>query len=537
MKSLQILSISTALAVSASALAAVPDGYYDSFEGKSGVALKQAVKDLVAEHTVIDYGDPDPDNPFYPVYVASWSVFTESDTREVDGKLCWWDMYSINNVLVSNGHPGLNIEHSVPNSWWGGKAGSYNAYCDLHHLNPSNGDANSQKSNWPLGEINGTPYYINTVITTGTPKSGQGGGASRVFEPHDAYKGDFARAYFYIFTIYDDINWKDDYNWMYEKANSLTLQPWAYELLLKWAAADPVSEKETKRNDAIYKYQNNRNPFIDCPQLADHIWGSKQNEPFHYDLYTPAPDDPEQYPGWDEKFKEMTVGQWVPVTSDNELSEDETYYLVSPTTMRAMTYTLINTGKAIDECKISPLLELTTYPDVLTAVPHDIATVRLEKEGDAWYVAVYDPDDSFVGYINVKSKNTAVLSTSKEETCKATISVDASANRTLIAYTLSDGTYTLQYNKGNPRFAGYTSTQNPVQLYRASDEVLKDPEEDEPGNGDSGVGATGIDETAPEIIYGIFDINGRKVSATSTDNLEKGLYIVVSNFGSKKIRK
>ena len=37
---------------------------------------------------------------------------------------------------------------------------------------------------------------------------------------------------------------------------------------------DPVSEKEIKRNEAVYKIQNNRNPFIDHPEAVDKIWGS-----------------------------------------------------------------------------------------------------------------------------------------------------------------------------------------------------------------------------------------------------------------------
>lgn len=49
-------------------------------------------------------------------------------------------------------------------------------------------------------------------------------------------------------------------------------------LLLKWHRQDPVSDKEIKRNDAVYEVQGNRNPFIDHPELAEHIWGDKKTE-------------------------------------------------------------------------------------------------------------------------------------------------------------------------------------------------------------------------------------------------------------------
>ena len=60
------------------------------------------------------------------------------------------------------------------------------------------------------------------------------------------------------------------------------------ELLLKWHRLDPVSEKELIRNEVIYgntlynksdKKQQNRNPFIDYPELVEYIWGDKQAIP------------------------------------------------------------------------------------------------------------------------------------------------------------------------------------------------------------------------------------------------------------------
>ena len=525
------LTLPALAAVSLSAFAAVPRGYYDSLEGLYGVELKKAVKELIYQHTVIHYGEAVEGNAFAEAEIGTWTVFAESDVRTVDDHLCWWDMYSANNLWVADGHPGLQIEHSVANSWWGGESGSKEAYNDLHHLNPANGDANNQKSNWPLGEIAGNPYWTNDVTTIGTPKSGMGDGATRVFQPHPYYRGDFARAYFYIFTIYDEIPWKEESSWMYEVASDLMLKPWASDMLLSWAAADPVSWKEADRNEAVYKYQNNRNPFIDCPQLAEHIWGARKDQPFHYSLYTPRFEDIE-YPGYDQTFAEMNKGQWVPVSSGDELQEDCDFWVITPNKNRAMTYTLISTGKAIDECSTGPLKELKTYPDVITGMPQEAAVVRLEKDGDHWYVGVYDPEDNFMGYINVKTKNNAIFSQSKEETCKAKISIDSEKGTTLIVYTLGDGDYTLQYNSGNPRFAAYSSNQNPLKLYRTSDTLLEDPEIPEEENG---VGATWTDDA--EEVIAIYDINGRLVSTRSTSGLEKGIYVVVSNFGTKKIRK
>lgn len=249
----------------AAAGAAYPSGYYDSLNGKCGVALMRAVKNAVAAHTAIPYG------------ASTWKAFEDTDVKKVDGKSYWWDMYSNNLVLVSSGHPGMNIEHSVANSWWGKTTND--AYKDIVHLNPSDADANNRKGNYPLAELQSVTW-TNGVTSVGKAKSGQGGGAGTCYEPADEYKGDFARVFMYMFTVYDDISWKSNTAWMYDAQTDLMFKPWARELLLRWNAGDPVSDKERSRNDGVYKNQKNRNPFIDLPDLADHIWGAKADVPF-----------------------------------------------------------------------------------------------------------------------------------------------------------------------------------------------------------------------------------------------------------------
>lgn len=268
---------SIALLAALSALhAEVPENYYAILEGRCGAALKTAAK--VAGNTgrePVSYGD------------GTWRAFKETDTRVVNGQLCWWDMYYPGAVSVESGHPGMNIEHSVPNSWWGGIVND--AYKDLFNLNPSDEIPNGWKRNYPLGvveeiKVTGSgEIYDNAYTMVGRPASGASGGATWVFEPCDEFKGDFARTYFYMFTVYDDIEWltdRSDRNYMFDGSNYPTLKPWAYRMLLEWARMDPVSEKETERNEAIFRIQKNRNPFIDNPDLAEHIWGDAKSTPF-----------------------------------------------------------------------------------------------------------------------------------------------------------------------------------------------------------------------------------------------------------------
>ncbi len=57
---------------------------------------------------------------------------------------------------------------------------------------------------------------------------------------------------------------------------------WAKNMLVEWHNNFPVQDWERARNDSVQKVQNNRNPFIDHPELVNKIWGS-DNIPFGED--------------------------------------------------------------------------------------------------------------------------------------------------------------------------------------------------------------------------------------------------------------
>ena len=244
--------------------------YYTSVDGiKGGEPLKTALHNLIKNHRQISYGSGTG---------STWGAFYTTDAVVENGQRRVLDMYSSEKRYFGNkgdAVSGMNIEHSVAKSWWGGTKN--NAYCDIHHLNPSDETANSKKNNYPLGELTSVSWN-NGVAFVG--KANIDGKSENAYEPCDEYKGDFARVFMYMFTCYQDLTWK--YTWMnYEKSAYPTLKPWAVELLLKWHEQDPVSEKEVNRNNAVYAVQGNRNPFVDYPQLADYVWGDSINYVFH----------------------------------------------------------------------------------------------------------------------------------------------------------------------------------------------------------------------------------------------------------------
>lgn len=246
----------------------IPSGYYDSAEGKRGAELKTALYNIIKE-------------PAYwsGKYINAASFFSTYDLTP-DGYI--WDMYSNNHCTQWSGC-GLNREHNMPKSWFGISSGNEDSApigCDYNNLYPSNADANTAKSNYPLGEVGSQITFNNGVSKVGKSKIQIKNGAynGNVFEPADEYKGDFARDYMYMVTCYENYasKWTTSYGMiMLENDTFPTLTPYSIELLLRWSENDPVSQKEIDRNNAVYAVQGNRNPFVDHPEYAEYIWGEQ----------------------------------------------------------------------------------------------------------------------------------------------------------------------------------------------------------------------------------------------------------------------
>lgn len=266
-----------------SLLADMPRDYYpNTLEGTSGAELKTGLHNLLKDHRRIAYGSSNYDG------ACTWTVFRESDRRSNDQV---WDMYS--NYSYSfpqyGAAKGMNIEHSVPKSWWGDAADydgttpltrfQYDGSYDLHHLTPADANANQAKSNYPLGEVV-TPSFDNGVSKVGTGYAN--GKATNLFEPADEYKGDFARMYLYFVTCYQNYSWKSSATTMFAQNTYPTLNAYGLSLLLKWHRQDPVSEKEINRNNAVYSFQGNRNPYIDYPNMVEYIWGDSIDYGFYF---------------------------------------------------------------------------------------------------------------------------------------------------------------------------------------------------------------------------------------------------------------
>ncbi len=236
--------------------AQIPAGYYDSAEGKQGDELKSALHDIIKGHQALSYA-------------GLLDAFAYTDCKP-NGKI--WDIYSNIEYSTNTGLCGdfeqegdcWNREHTWPQSWFNE---STTPRCDLFQVYPTDGFVNAQRSNFPYGEVNQPTYTSGNGSKLGPCATT--GYIGTVFEPIDEYKGDIARSYFYMSVRYsgEDDDWGSS-----GMTNKSEIKPWALTMLLRWSDEDPVSQKEIDRNNAVYGYQDNRNPFIDHPEYAHMIW-------------------------------------------------------------------------------------------------------------------------------------------------------------------------------------------------------------------------------------------------------------------------
>ena len=145
----------------------------------------------------------------------------------------------------------VNVEHTWPQSRFNHRYSADMQKADMHHLFPSDSQVNSTRGNYEFGNVTHSTQDLDCTNS----KFGVGSaGGSDIFEPPNQHKGNVARALFYFSTKYD-----------------LVISAAEESVLKQWNHSDPVDDEEIRRNEAIFKLQGSRNPFIDYPDLADRI--------------------------------------------------------------------------------------------------------------------------------------------------------------------------------------------------------------------------------------------------------------------------
>ena len=245
-------------------VAAIPDGYYDGVSGKKGADnILNALNTCISKnYKEISYKALEP-------HYLNTDFYSDS----------LWDMYSTCHFTYEDANvpqkkvcDGWNKEHVCCQSW----LGSGPMVSDMFNVYPTDARINNLRSNYPYGVVSTFSGFSGDPDKHGLGKLGSSvAGVGTVYEPDDRYKGDFARTFFYMVARYRSNVLNSGNGSRMFSSNPTNLTTYALNFLLQWHRNDPVSEKEIDRNQAVYGEQNNRNPFIDYPDLVEYIWGDK----------------------------------------------------------------------------------------------------------------------------------------------------------------------------------------------------------------------------------------------------------------------
>jgi endonuclease I len=249
----------------------IPSGYYSTATG-TGFTLKTQLYNKIKNHTVNSY------NALWTIYsTTDRDNFYENDNSVLDiysenpaGVDAFSFIYSTNQCgsYTAQGQC-YNREHIIPQSIY---SSSSPMVSDAHCIVPTDGYTNQQRDNYPHANVATASFTSFNGSKKGT--SALAGYTGTVFEPINEFKGDVARMYFYFVTRYENLVANYANYPMFNGTSTQSFTTLFMNMLLSWHTQDPVSAKEVARNNAVYAYQLNRNPFIDHPEYVSSIWGT-----------------------------------------------------------------------------------------------------------------------------------------------------------------------------------------------------------------------------------------------------------------------
>ena len=261
----------------------IPQDYYQEANGKSSEQLKEALYQIISNHTVFPYtssstdtwdilqlSDQDPQNHDNMILVYTGRS-QDKGYRDGSGN---YSQYENGNGTQNNS---WNREHVWPKSH-GFPDEDDNAYTDVHNLKPSDRSVNSSRGTKDY-DYGGSQHSEATDCLTDSDS----------WEPSDSVKGDIARILFYMVVRYDPGYDHNNNSFDLELVDYTTPgnnDPILGKLssLIQWHFDDPVDDFEINRNEVIFGFQQNRNPFIDHPNLVTSLWGENIGQSWNENL-------------------------------------------------------------------------------------------------------------------------------------------------------------------------------------------------------------------------------------------------------------
>ena len=262
MKTKALITLLGALVLGVFSIGAQIPAYYSSIDfPQDGNALKDDLSTLIIDthSTLIPYTSSSTD---------TWDVIHESDLDVTisNNVILFYGYDDTDNVSINDRTRAITAQHSSGSciGYWNREhvfakslanpnlvTNSAGAGTDVHNLRAADCQMNSRRNNNYFKDGSGDSYLDGD------------------FYPGDEFKGDVARIIMYMYLRYPT---QCEPTNIGVGSTSYSNDADMPNIFLEWNEEDPVSEFERNRNDVIFSYQGNRNPFIDNPYLASLIW-------------------------------------------------------------------------------------------------------------------------------------------------------------------------------------------------------------------------------------------------------------------------
>lgn len=249
-------------------LSAQSPSYYNSVQQLMGNDLKNELHDIIKEHNEFSYtstknilklADQDPENENNVILIYKGLSISKEDFASNNQQ----DFWNREHVWVKS-QGGFNGDETY---------GALGAYSDAHNLKPCDASINSARGTKDF-DIGGSPNSEATGCNS----------TATTWEPRDEVKGDVARIIFYMDARYKGDSGEPNLTVVESINNSSDPLMGRLSTLLEWNEQDPVDAFERRRNQTIFNWQQNRNPFIDYPEFANLIWGNNTLSSITFDV-------------------------------------------------------------------------------------------------------------------------------------------------------------------------------------------------------------------------------------------------------------
>ena len=268
---------------SATLWAQAPLNYYESVDRGSAGQLRSSLHRVIDDHKRFPYTASSTD---------TWDILEKADEDKTNPNNVTAVYRNASFPKVGGGNNNYNREHSWPKSYGFPKdAASNYPYTDAHHLFIADARYNSSRGNGYFDDCSADCKREGSVANDG--RGGENGAypSDSNWRNDDSWevwsnrKGDIARAMFYMDIRYEGgvhsktkvkepnlILTDNPQQIVSVKNNADVAYMGLLTTLIVWHQQDPVSDDEKTRNNVVFSFQGNRNPFVDHPEWVECLY-------------------------------------------------------------------------------------------------------------------------------------------------------------------------------------------------------------------------------------------------------------------------